>query len=140
MNSDSENFWQHHSLHYLEMAFSADRLGTLANPDGHAKKTGDCGDTVEFFLAIREDTIQSISFVTQGCMNTNACANTVASMVENKHIDEAWGVTPEKVVEYLETLPAESVHCAELSVGTLYLALTDYQKSCQAPWKKLYQK
>ena len=29
------DFWQCHSLHYLEMAFRNDRRGTIAYPDGY---------------------------------------------------------------------------------------------------------
>jgi nitrogen fixation NifU-like protein len=36
-------------------------------------------------------------------------------------------------------LPADHVHCAELSVGALYLALSNYQELNRASWKKLYQ-
>ena len=73
-------------------------------------------------------------------MNTNACANTVACMAEGKQIDEAWEITPEKVAEFLETLPAEEIHCAELAVGAFYLALTNFRELKKSPWKKTYRK
>ena len=41
--------------------------------------------------------------------------------------------------EYLETLPKEDTHCAELAVGTLYLALSDFQKGKTQPLKKMYK-
>ena len=44
---------------------------------------------------------------------------------EGRALEEAWSITPEEVASYLETLPGESRHCAELAVGALYLALTD---------------
>jgi nitrogen fixation NifU-like protein len=43
------------------------------------------------------------------------------------------------VVNYLETLSLENMHCAELAVGALYLALRNYQEFKRDPWKKLYQ-
>ena len=72
-------------------------------------------------------------------MNTNACANTVAQLVEGKKITTAWEITPEDVIDYLETLPPEQFHCAELAVGALYRALADYNALRQQPWKKLYR-
>jgi nitrogen fixation NifU-like protein len=42
------------------------------------------------------------------------------------------------VIDYLETLPAENLHCAELAVGALYQALKNYQDNQRAPWEKLY--
>ena len=132
------DFWQDHSLRYLEMAFRSDRRGAIAHPDGYGKRTGDCADTVEMYLVIRNGRIQSVSYETNGCMNTNACANTVAELVEGKDVESAWELTPEDVIEYLETLPPQNTHCAELAVGALYLALRNYQEIQRAPWKKAY--
>jgi len=128
MEEKAQNFWQDHSIRFLEMAFRADKREVLENPDGHGKRTGDCGDTVEIFLMVNGGTVKTASFEADGCMNTVACANTVVQMVEGKRLDEAWDVTPEKVVEYLETLPSAENHCAELAVGALYLALQEAGK------------
>ena len=132
------DFWQEHSLHYLEMAFRNDRRQVIANPDGYGKRTGDCADTVEIFLIVRAGRIQSVSYETNGCLNTNACANTVAELVEGKDVASAWEVTPDDVINYLETLPSQNTHCAELAVGALYRALIDLQNSQRHPWKKPY--
>jgi nitrogen fixation NifU-like protein len=138
MNEKKFDFWQAHSLQYLEMAFRSDRRGTIAHPDGYGKRTGDCADTVEMYLSIRNGRIQSVSYETNGCLNTNACANTVAELIEGKEVESAWELTPEDVIEYLETLPSENTHCAELAVGALYLALRNFQENQRAPWKKVY--
>jgi nitrogen fixation NifU-like protein len=134
------NFWQDHSLHYLEMAYRTDRREKVENPDGYGKRTGQCGDTVEMYVIIRSGRIQSVSFQTNGCMNTNACANTVAEMVEGRKVEDAWEITPEDVIAFLETLPPQNNHCAELAVGALFLALSNYQEHQRQPWKKLYSK
>ena len=138
MAKNSFDFYQDHSRQYLEMALRSDRQAAIRNPDGYGKRTGDCGDTVELFLQVREDTIEYLSFLTNGCINTTACCNAVAQLAEGKSIEKAWVITPEDVVAYLETLPPEHTHCAELSVGALYLALANFQELKQAPWKKMY--
>ena len=138
MSKKISDFWQDHSKNYLEMALSVGRREVVTNPDAYGKKVGDCGDTIEFFLAVNGDTIESVSFVVDGCLNTNATANTVAHLVEGKSIDEAWEIKPEDISDYLETLPEEHFHCAELAAGALYLALTNYRELKQAPWKKSY--
>lgn len=139
MAAQTDDFWQHHSLNYLEMAFRTDRRETLKPCDGYGKKTGDCGDTVEFFINTDEQKISAASYMADGCLNTNACANTVLNLIDGKTIDQAWEVTPEMVAEYLQTLPEDHFHCAELSVGALYLALADAVKIQQASWKKMYR-
>jgi nitrogen fixation NifU-like protein len=139
MEKEQPDFWQEHSLHYLEMAFRTDRQERITQPDGYGKKTGVCGDTVEMFLSMNGDILDTISFDVNGCMNTNACANTVAHLTEGKRLDEAWEITPEDVARYLETLPEDHLHCAELAVGAFYLALSSSQETRKHPWKKLYR-
>jgi nitrogen fixation NifU-like protein len=139
MIEDTNDFWQSHSLKYLEMAFRADRCEILASPDGYGKKTGDCGDTTEIFLKTCGEIIKTVSFHTTGCMNTTACANTAAFFAEGKTIAEAWEITPEDIAAYLETLPTDHFHCAELAVGALYLALANHNELKRFPWKKPYQ-
>ncbi|MFO7839698.1 MAG: iron-sulfur cluster assembly scaffold protein [Desulfosalsimonadaceae bacterium] len=128
MTDEQFNFWQAHSLKYLEMAFRYDNQGRLEAPDGYGQRTGECGDTVEMFIGVSANRIESITYQVQGCINTNACANTVIRMAEDKNVDEVWAITPEMVVEYLETLPKNHWHCAELAVGALYQALADYNR------------
>jgi nitrogen fixation NifU-like protein len=134
------DFYQDHSRNYLEMALKTDRQESMANPDGYGRRTGVCGDTVEMFLKIRQGKIEAVSYRIDGCINTNACCNTVAHLAEGKSVDAAWAVTPERVAAYLETLPPDHWHCAELAVGALYLALSKYRELERNPWKKGYSK
>jgi nitrogen fixation protein NifU and related proteins len=138
MEPKSFKMWQDHSVRYLEMAYRYDRCEKIERPDGYGKRTGDCGDTVEIYLSIGRGIIQSVSYQTDGCMNTNACANTVAELAERRKVEDAWEITPENVIAFLETLPPQNTHCAELAVGALYLALSNYQEHQRQPWKKLY--
>jgi nitrogen fixation NifU-like protein len=128
------------SARYIEMATRTDKHRTIKDPDGYGKRTGTCGDTVEMFLIVRHNRIHKVFFVTDGCINTQACSNCVAFLAEGKSIAEAWEITPEKVINFLETLPDEHTHCAELAVGALYLALVNFQELKHAPWKRLYGK
>jgi nitrogen fixation NifU-like protein len=138
MAEEPNDFWQNHSLHYLEMALRTDHHEEIRNPDGYGKRTGVCNDTIEMALLLDGDRIKTVSFATDGCLNTNACANTVAHLVEGRTVEKAWEITPEKVADFLETLPKDHFHCAELAVGALYLALANCRENQSAPWKKLY--
>jgi len=137
--AENFDFYQDHSLHYLEMALRTDKIGTLGNPDGYGKKTGQCRDTIEMFLNVTNNMITEIGYVTDGCLNTNACANTVAHLAEGKTLDEAWEIKPEDVIAYLETLPEDHTHCAELAIGAFYLALSNVRTTLEKPWLKLYR-
>lgn len=132
------DFWQQHSLRFLEMALRHDKREALANPDGYAKRSRQCGDTVEIFLIIRNQHILHAAFETDGCLYSVACANTVVHLAEGMSLQEAWEITPAAVVDYLETLPEEEFHCAQLAVQTLHLALAEAREIDRNPWKKFY--
>lgn len=127
--ADVFDFWNDHSAEYLGMAYMWDRRKKLDNPDGVGEKTGDCGDTITMYLDVKDGLVRQLCFELDGCMNTNACSNVVATMVENHPVANGWDITPEQVIDYLGTLPKDHYHCAELAVGTYYLALADYEKS-----------
>lgn len=138
MDASEMDFWQRHSIEFLEMAFRTDKREVPSKPDGRGRKTGACGDTVEIFLVLDDDTIRSASFEADGCLNTVACANTVIHLVEGRTLDEAWEVMPGDVIRFLKTLPKSQHHCAELAVGALYLALADARESRKNPIKRIY--
>ena len=138
MKKDKFNFWRDHSANFLKMAFRFDKRERPERPDGQGRNAGECGDTIEMYLFIHSGLIQSISFNINGCLNTNACCNTVAYLAEGKSVEEAWGITPEYVVDYLETLPPGNYHCAELAVGAFYKALSNYHENQTFQWKKFY--
>lgn len=128
MSGKTFDFWNDHSERYLEMAFDNTRRERLENPSGYGKRTGDCGDTIEIFIDVVNDRLQIVSYDSNGCTNTHACASTLAMMAEGRTIEECWAITPESIALYLETLPEDEFHCAELAVGAFYLALTDAGK------------
>jgi len=124
---ENSDFWNTHSLHYLEMAFDTSNGEVIEHPDGYGKRTGECGDTVEFFIMVDNGVLEQVSFRVHGCMNTTACCNTIVHMVRGNQVEKAWEVLPEHVINFLQTLPEDHFHCAELSLGSFYLALSDYK-------------
>jgi len=120
------------------MAYRSDKLARMNQPDGYGNRKGICGDRVELFIRVQDETIQAVSFILYGCRDTNACAHTVAYLAEGLSITEAWDISPEMVINYLGTLAPEKNHCAELVTGALYLALNKYRELKKFPWKKVY--
>jgi nitrogen fixation NifU-like protein len=132
----SEDFWQKHSERYLEMAFNTERRERVSHPDGYGCKKGDCGDTIEFFLTLDENRLRFISYQVDGCLNTNACAASIALLTEGEDLEAAWKMTPERLIAYLETLPEHELHCAELATGAFYLALADAERKSERQKKE----
>ena len=127
-----------HSPHFQEMVSRLDRYGGLEKPDGYGIRKGVCGDTIEIFLVVKRKHIDLITFRVDGCAHTVACGNTVTILTEGKSLDEAWNIEVVDVINYLESLPPDHHHCAELAVGAFYNALTDYNRREREAWKQSY--
>jgi len=135
-----EDFWQEHALVFLEMAFRTDRQNRPAHPSGIGHNVGICRDSITMFVVVRDGAVQEIAYELDGCLHTNACANAVAEIVQGHDLETAWKITPEMVADYLQTLPADHFHCAELAVGAFYKALTDCQQNSRKDWQAVYRR
>ena len=132
------DFWQSQSLPFLEMALRTDTRGVLRNPDGYAKTSRECGDTVEIFLIVRNGLVTSAAFETDGCLFAVVCANAAVNLVRGKTLEEGLALSQEDIINYLETLPPEENHCAEQAIQVLRLAILDARECERQPWKKFY--
>jgi nitrogen fixation NifU-like protein len=139
-HNETNDFWQEHSLTFLEMAFRTDRQKRPAQPSGVGHNVGTCRDSITMFVEIRGDVLRAVTYEMDGCLHTNACANAVAEIAENQDLDTAWKITPEMVAHYLQTLPEDHFHCAELAVGAFYKALTDYRQNGRKDWQASYRR
>ncbi len=119
------DFWQDHSETFLIMSNLWDKRKTVEQPDGFGNKTGVCGDTVSIYLSLQNGVIKEVNYELDGCLNTNACCNALAALAEGKTVEQSWTISPNDIIDMLETLPDDHHHCAELTVGTFYLALAD---------------
>ena len=138
MKKTTSRSFDEHSPHFQEMISRIERYGIIEKPDGYGKRTSACGDIIEFFLSVRSGRLQMITFKVGGCANTVACGNTVSLLMEGQSLTDAWQLTPEKVISYLETLSPDQYHCAELAVGAFYNALADCNRQQKESWKKPY--
>ena len=127
------DFWQKHSLSFLEMALRADKREKPSSAHGYGLAQGSCGDSLEIFIQVADSCIRGASFETNGCVYTIACANTVVHLVEGRSLQYARDLDPESIRGFLETLPEEEFHCAELAVEALRLALAGIPPMMTAP-------
>ena len=56
----------------IDHATNPRNLGGMDNADGFARITGPCGDTMEIWLRVKDNTIVEIKFMTNGCGTTLA--------------------------------------------------------------------
>ncbi len=101
-------------------------FGMLSVFNGHARITGPCGDTMEFWLAIRNARVEQVSFVTDGCAPSLAAGSMATSLAQGKPIAEAMKIGQQDILNALGGLPTESEHCPLLASNTLKAACKNY--------------
>ena len=109
--------------------------GTLEVFDGHARITGPCGDTMEFWLLARNGKVDKVSFITDGCGPSLACGSMAACLAEGKRVEDAAGLRQQDILGALGGLPEESEHCALLAANTLKAACEDRMDHQKEPRK-----
>ncbi len=103
-------------------------VGTIENPDGYGKVGNPvCGDIMEMFISVEDDTISDIKFRTFGCGSAIATSSMVTELAKGKHIDEAMEITRKDVADELDGLPPRKMHCSNLAADALHGAIEDYK-------------
>jgi len=115
-------------------------LGEIPTPDGFARVTGPCGDTMEIYLKVSDGKVINASFWTDGCGPSIASGSIVTEIAKRMNINEAQKVNQHDVLTALGGLPEESEHCALLAANTLKEAIKDYLVFRKEPWKRSYHR
>ncbi len=103
-------------------------VGEIENYDGIGKVgNASCGDIMQITLKIENDIIVDAKFKTFGCAAAIATSSTATQMVIGMTIEEALALTNAKVVEELEGLPPQKIHCSVLAEEAIKAAIEDYQ-------------
>lgn len=104
-------------------------VGVIENADGVGKVgNASCGDIMEISLKIDEnDVITDAKFRTFGCAAAIATSSVATQMVIGKNIDEALKIENKDVVETLEGLPPQKIHCSVLAEEAIKEAINDYK-------------
>ena len=98
---------------------NADGVGTVGNAA--------CGDIMQVFLKIENDVIVDAKFKTFGCTAAIASSSVATEMVKGKTLDEALKIKNADVVEELEGLPPQKIHCSVLAEEAIAEAIKDYR-------------
>lgn len=103
----------------LEEARHPSNMGPMEDPTITAHRVGTCGDSMEFFVKVEDDVLVEVTFLTDGCGATVACGSMLSKMVKGRRVDEVMSLRETDLIERLDGLPEENLHCARLAVGTL---------------------
>ena len=95
---------------------------------GNAK----CGDIMQMFIRVNDEgIIEDVGFKTFGCGAAVATSSMATEMIKGKSIEEALSLSNAAVVEALEGLPPQKIHCSVLAEEAVKAAVEDYRKNIE---------
>jgi nitrogen fixation protein NifU and related proteins len=99
--------------------------GAMESPDltGHAGTPGR-GAFLILFLRVEGARIASAKYHTVGCGPTIACGSMLSELVVGRTIEECGDLTAEDLIEALDGVPLDKLHCPALAIAALRDALS----------------
>jgi nitrogen fixation protein NifU and related proteins len=98
--------------------------GVMENPDftGMAGSPGR-GAFLVLCLRVRDGRIAEAKFQTYGCGPSIAAGSMLTEMIVGRTLDECREVTAEQLIEALDGVPPDKLHCPALAIGALRNAI-----------------
>ena len=96
----------------------ADGIGEV----GNAK----CGDIMRMYIKVEDCVITDCKFNTFGCGSAIATSSMATELIKGKPVEEALELSNQAVVEALDGLPPQKIHCSVLAEEAVRAAVKDY--------------
>ena len=104
-------------------------LGKLEDADGIGEVgNAKCGDIMKIYLKVDDESqvITDVKFNTFGCGSAIATSSIATEMIKGKPLEEALKLSNRAVVEALDGLPPQKIHCSVLAEEAVRAAVKDY--------------
>ena len=102
-------------------------VGKLADADGIGEVgNAKCGDIMRIYIKVKDGIIEDCKFNTFGCGSAIATSSMATEMIMGKPLEEALQLSNKAVVEALDGLPVQKIHCSLLAEEAVRAAIIDY--------------
>lgn len=110
-------------------------LGEIENPDGEGQHGSIvCGDAMKFTFRVTKsddplkDVIVEAKYLTFGCTSAIAASEALCAMIEGKGLTpiEALKIQNQDIVDYLDGLPQQKIHCSVMGAEALEAAVVNW--------------
>jgi NifU-like protein len=111
-------------------------MGEIENPDGVGEHGSiACGDAMRFTFRVdrnaedpTKDVIVESCYLTFGCTSAIASSEALCRMIEERHCSpiEALQITNQDIVDYLNGLPEQKIHCSVMGAEALEAAVFNW--------------
>lgn len=100
--------------------------GVMEDADEHALLKGSCGDTMEMYIRVKDDRVEQVTYVTDGCSSSSIAGSFASELAMGKTFAEVLDMTGADVLHEIGTFPKAEEHCAHLAITTLQEAVNSF--------------
>ena len=102
-------------------------VGKIEDADGVGEVgNAKCGDIMRMYIKVEDGIIADCKFNTFGCGSAIATSSMATEMIMGKPLEEALQLSNKAVVEALDGLPVQKIHCSVLAEEAVRAAIIDY--------------
>ena len=102
-------------------------VGKLDDADGIGEVgNAKCGDIMRMYIKVKDGIITDCKFNTFGCGSAIATSSMATELIKGKSVKEALELSNQAVVEALDGLPPQKIHCSVLAEEAVRAAVEDY--------------
>ena len=103
-------------------------VGKLEDADGIGEVgNAKCGDIMRMYIKVDDNgIITDCKFNTFGCGSAIATSSMATELIKGKSVKEALELSNQAVVEALDGLPQQKIHCSVLAEEAVRAAVKDY--------------
>ena len=102
-------------------------VGVIENADGVGEVgNAKCGDIMRMYIKVEDGIIVDCKFNTFGCGSAIATSSMATELIKGKPVEEALKLSNQAVVEALDGLPPQKIHCSVLAEEAVQAAVKDY--------------
>lgn len=104
-------------------------VGELEGADGVGEVgNAKCGDIMKMYIKIEDGIVSDAKFKTFGCGAAVATSSIATELIKGKPIEYAKNLTNQAVIEALDSLPPQKIHCSVLAEQAIKAAFEDYDR------------
>ena len=102
-------------------------VGKLDDADGIGEVgNAKCGDIMRMYIKVDDGIITDCKFNTFGCGSAIATSSMATELIKGKSVKEALTLSNQAVVDALDGLPPQKIHCSVLAEEAVRAAIQDY--------------
>ncbi|MFZ5955203.1 MAG: iron-sulfur cluster assembly scaffold protein [Nanoarchaeota archaeon] len=104
-------------------------VGVAKNVSVQVVHIGACGDSMQFSLSIQNGVIKDAKFQAIGCAGAYVSGSALTVLAKGKRINEVKKLNEQDVLNHLEKIPKQKIHCVNLALKTLMKAIQEYEEN-----------